>query len=78
MLVKLNRFDGMEIYVNPAWLSTVRPARRYERGANKYFHIAGHVSIEYGDRLNDKGELLCEHVLGTVDEVAAKLNGEEK
>lgn len=77
MLVKLQgTWRGHEIYVNPAHVKTLRPMTEQfgESGRRKSFPVAGHTNIEYAVGAAED-ELFGDVVIGTLDEVAAKLNG---
>ena len=81
MLVKLTfQYDGTDIYVNPAFVKSLthatvmeqaQPMSPYSWGdtGRRAFHLAGCCCVSFG------GDDEYFNVLGTLDEVAAKLNG---
>ena len=76
MLVKFQgTWRGHEILVNPAHVKTLRPMTEQEGpyGQRKSFAVAGQTLIEYSV-LSNEDELFTDTVIGTLDEVAAKLN----
>lgn len=86
MLVKFNSpWCGHEIYINSAHVKTIRPAVQREivkasqigshHNEYKAFPVAGHTLIEYNVATTE--DTFSDTVLGTIDEVAAKLNGQE-
>ena len=71
---------GHEIYVNPAHVKTIRPMEEINnvvtdawKSERKSFVVAGHTLVEYA--VAGSEDCLVDTVLGTLDEVAAKLNG---
>jgi uncharacterized membrane protein len=80
MLVKLQGSTGLEcdwIYVNPAHVVKTSYQLYWVGEIKKHFHIAGHVVIEYANCDRD-GYRQFDVVLGTLDEVAAALNGTQE
>jgi len=86
MLVKFKgAWCGYEIYVNPEHVKTVRPAVQREvvrasmtgsyHNQYKAFPVAGHTLIEYNVATTEG--TFSDTVIGTLDEVAAKLNEKE-
>jgi hypothetical protein len=77
MLVKFKGPSGLpyaDIYINSDFVSSIGHHMHWVGESKKHFHVAGHVLVEYGIATTD-GDRPFNIVLGTLDEVAAALNG---
>ena len=79
MLIKFAKYTSGEsfrdVYVNPNHVLCLSNTVEWVGQVKKHFHVAGITVIHYALQRTD-GDPNFDQVIGTLDEVAAKLNAE--